>query len=484
LNDSTLTAPESVRSPRAWYWLVVWAVYLVVTVFSIDAAVRRYHDFRTGWSWDLAYYNQWFWSLGHGDSTITVRPIASYAIEGPSVWKANYLSPIRLAIFPIHYLRPEPTTLLAIDNIFFWLLIPAAAKLLIDETGNPLLSLATLVLVPLTPLARPLAANDFREMQMAVPFAILAIAGWRQRHRGWTALGIAGMLACRQEWAVVVAMLPLITPREQERPEKTLRWTRFAIYLGIIWFAFAFLGYLRYTCGKSAPTQFLKQFGGERPWLSDTLKTTRDFLWIGLSAWIFPALLAPRVALVAFPWVWSLASGKWAIRFVGVEQWHHIRYCAPYFALFLAAGLIGWARLTNWIRLRFSQQSGGILIGLAWVIMAVTLIGGQYRMITLMSGIPDPVPFEDVEPIWKEIAKVRPNDGVIAYYDLTAPLSSRPRLFSYVMNVNEPKGWPHELAADIRFLFLEKGRFPADYWEPQKFRKVWAGTAYEIWRRD
>jgi len=475
------------REPRGrkGYWAIVWAAWLVATSLSVHAAFRRYEAFQTGWGWDLAYYNQWLWALGHGDGTISVRPIASYAVEGPSVWKANYLSPVRLMILPVHYLWPEPKTLLVIDNLFFWLLIPAAAKLLIDETGSARASLAALALVPLTPLARPLAANDFREMQMAIPFVLIAIAGWRQRHRGWTALGIAGMLACRQEWAVVVASLPLVKPRLPEPPERTLKWMRAAIYTGIFWFAFAFLGYLRFTAGKSSPSAYLRQFGGPRPWFTETVATTWDFLWIGLSAWIFPALLAPRVCLMGLPWVWSLASGKWAIRFIGAEQWHHVRYCAPFFALFLAAGLIGWANFRRWCRTNFPARADAtIYLTLAWAVMAVWLVNGQFRMVALMGGIPNPVPAEDVQPIWSMIEEVGPEDGVVAHYDLTAPLSSRQRLYSYVMNVNQPKGWPNAVGPEIRYLFLEKGIQPAEVWEAQKFRKTWSGRAYEVWRRD
>jgi len=477
-------SPLSERRGRAAYWAVVWAACLALTLLGIRSVLDSYDEFRTGWGWDLAYYNQWFWALGHGDGTISVRPIASYAVEGPSVWKANYLSPIRLMILPVHYLRPDPTTLLAIDCVFFWLLIPAAAKLLIDETGNRAASLAALALVPLAPLVRPLAANDFREIQMAIPFVLIAVAGWRQRHRGWTALGIAGMLACRQEWAVVVATLPLIPPRSMEPPERTLRWARVAVYVGIFWFAFAFLGYLRFTAGKSSPAAYLQQFGGPRPWFTETLATAWDFLWIGLSAWIFPAILAPRVCLVGLPWVWSLASGKWAMRFIAAEQWHHVRYCAPFFALFLAAGLIGWGRFWRWCLARYSHRSAWLIIGMAWIVMAVWLVNGQLRMMALMSGIPIPVPSEDIEPIRSLIAEVKPEDGVVAHYDLTAPLSSRRRLFSYVMNVNQPKGWPNAIESDVRYLFLEKGIQPAETWETQKFRRVWSGKAFEVWKRE
>ena len=56
---------------------------------------------RSGWSWDLAYYNQWFWAVTQGEGTVTVRPISFYAKEGPSVWKMNYLAPIRLVLVAV-----------------------------------------------------------------------------------------------------------------------------------------------------------------------------------------------------------------------------------------------------------------------------------------------------------------------------------------------------------------------------------------------
>ena len=48
----------------------------VLTAVSTYQSLRRYQEFRSGWSWDLAYYNQWFWALTHGDREVTVRPLS------------------------------------------------------------------------------------------------------------------------------------------------------------------------------------------------------------------------------------------------------------------------------------------------------------------------------------------------------------------------------------------------------------------------
>ena len=447
------------------------------------AAWEQYQSLETGWSWDLAYYNQWFWALCFGDETISVRPIASYATEGPSVWKMNYLSPLRFMIVPIYKLIPGPATLLYLDVIVFWLLIPASAKLVMDESGSKAATWMALLLVPLTPLLRPLAINDFREMQMALPFAILAVNGWRERHRGWAFAGIFGLLCCRQEWAFVVATLAIIPPRMPEKIDKTQLWRTAVVMTGLLWFCCGFMIYLRNTAGKMAPQHYMNQFGGGRPTLVETLKTSWDFLWIGLSAWAFIALLAPRVALTALPWVWTLASGKWAIRFVGTEQWHHARYCVPFVALGLAAGLVGWSRLWSGFEMKFGARLRTIFMTLIWSGLLIFLLGGQWNMTTLMKGIPGRVPDEDVQPIWAEIAKVKPDDGVIAAYELTAPLSSRRFLYSYVMDVNKPKGWPKELPVAINHLFIRKAMQPQETWTSQGFKQAWSGQGYEVWSR-
>src|SRR5437773_8933482 len=98
-------------------------------VITTGQALTRYHEFRSGWSWDLAYYNQWFWAVTHGEREVTVRPTSAYAQEGPSIWKMNYLSLIRLVLVPIYRIYPDPRTLLVIQNVLFWWVVPAAYTL-------------------------------------------------------------------------------------------------------------------------------------------------------------------------------------------------------------------------------------------------------------------------------------------------------------------------------------------------------------------
>ncbi|HKF67284.1 MAG TPA: DUF2079 domain-containing protein, partial [Vicinamibacterales bacterium] len=241
MNDppvATLPSRRRFRLSDARSWLVIIAMTLALAAITTHQSFTRYREFRSGFSWDLAYYNQWFWAMTRGDGLITVRPLAAYAEEGPSVWKMNYIAPIRFAILPLYALVPDPRTLLLVQNAVFWLMIPAAYTLIRSESKSETLAISGAALTPLTPLAWPLVWNDFRELQLAIPFVLWAIQGWRERNRVTTAAGIAGMLACRQEFALVVAGLWIVPAREPETADQRRRWALAALVVGIGWFAF------------------------------------------------------------------------------------------------------------------------------------------------------------------------------------------------------------------------------------------------------
>ena len=86
-----------------------------------------------------------------------------------------------------------------------------------------------------------------------------------------------------------------------------------------------------------------------------TLETSADLLVWGLGAWALFACLAPRVAILAVPWIWSLCNGRWSLRFLATEEWHHVRYTVPPVAMMLAAGLIGYSRLGAWLTPRAAE---------------------------------------------------------------------------------------------------------------------------------
>lgn len=468
---------ERLRSGLSWSFVAILTA--VLTCVTTMQALERYHEFRTGWSWDLAYYNQWFWATTSGIGVISVQPVSAYAMEGPSVWKMNYLAPIRLAIIPFYMLAPGPKTLLVIGNVVFWWVIPAAFSLVRSETKSRAVALSAAALVPLNPLIWPLALNDFRELQMAIPFVLWAVQGVRGRSARLATIGIGGMLACRQEYAIIVATFCLIPAREREDIGRSYRWTQAMLLLGVGWFLFGFLGYLRGMVGSFAPGQYLHEFQGAKAPLGMTLETTFDLLAFGLGSWVVLAALAPRIGILALPWIWGMCSGRWSLGFLATEEWHHVRYTAPIAALVLAAGLVGYARAA---RLCLGFRRGAWAVAVVWLLAAAGCVVGLREVGERMSRIPRPIAAGEVEDVWRWIDRVAPDDGVLADYVVTAPLSSRRELYSYILDVNHPRGFP-QLGPTIKWLFYSTPRLYPEVFQQQGFVVVYRGASMTILER-
>jgi hypothetical protein len=434
-------------------WLLVVTLTALLTAISTSQALRRYHELRSGWSWDLAYYNQWFWSLTHGDGTVTVRPVAAYAQEGPSIWKMNYLAPIRLALVPVYRMHPGPVVLLVIQNAMFWWVLPAAFTLVRSETRSDAVALSAAALVPMTPLLWPLVWNDFRELQLAAPFVLWAVQGVRSRSAALAAVGIAGMLACRQEYAIMIASFAFLPPREPETLTKTVRWRRTIILIGVVWLVVGFFGYLRFTASVKTSESYIDQFLGPKASFQNAAATSLETVLVGMGAWAFLACLMPRTAILAVPWIWGPCSERWAMRLLSISEWNAVRYVMPMAAIVLAAGLIGYARLATGL---LPRRGGRAMLAIVWVCAAVTFGLGLRDVTDRLARVPVLIERDEAEQIWVWIKEVRENDAVLAGYEVSAPLSSRRRLYSYNMDVNLPKHFP-ELDPEFRWLFIRNG---------------------------
>jgi hypothetical protein len=437
----------------AWLaWLLVATLTACLTAVSTYQALRRYEELRSAWSWDLAYYNQWFWAVSHGQREVTVRPVSAYAQEGPSVWKMNYLSLIRLVLLPVYATCPDPRTLLVIQNVLFWWVVPAAFTLVRSESGSVWLALLAAFLVPLTPLLWPLVWNDFRELQLATSFVLWAVQGVRSRSAPLAALGITGMLACRQEYAVIVATFAFLPARDPEPLSVTLRWRQAVLLIGLVWFLFGFLGYLKFMVGSPVPDLFIDQFLGPKASVGRTIGTALATMLVGLGAWAILACFAPRVGILAVPWVWEACSGRWAMRILSNPEWHHVRYLMPMTILLLAAGLVGYARLGSWLLLR--GRGGRIGLAVVWLWAAVVCGLESRGVMGSLARVPVKIDREESEQVWSWIREVRRVDAVVTAYEVSAPLSSRRQLFGYGLNEHRPPGFPR-LGPDFRWLFIE-----------------------------
>src|SRR5262249_6808530 len=127
--------------------------------------------------------------------------------------------------------------------------------------------------------------------------------------------GIAGMLACRQEFALIVAGLCIVPAREPETADQRRRWALAALVVGIGWVVFVFLPYLAWRVGPHAPPDYLAQFAGTGAPIRETVAAALEFFVIGLGPWTACAVFAPRLAVLTLPWQWIVSHGPWTLRY-------------------------------------------------------------------------------------------------------------------------------------------------------------------------
>jgi hypothetical protein len=461
-------------------WLAIWGLTLALTALSTVQSLSHYRDFRSGWPWDLAYNNQWCWALIFGDQQLSVRPANTWGDEGPSIWVRTHLDPIRLVVLPLYALWPGPELLIVAHNVIIWWIVPAAFGLLRSETRSDTVALTGAALVPLTPLLWPLLWNDFREMELAMPFVLWAIQGFRLRHRGLAALGIIGMFAAREEFGVMVATFALVPPKNDEDIGTTYAWARTAVFLGIGWVLFAFFGFQFLMVSHYAPERYLNHFGGIKPALFETGKTALDMLLVGLGSWAVLAAFAPRIALLALPWIWGVSSGRWSLSLLATPGWHHVRYMTPIVALVLAAGLFGYGRLGT--RALQSRRGGWLLAGL-WLASALGMGAAGWELASRFDRIEWSISRAEAAEIRRWIDLVGPDEAVVSAYEVSAHLSSRRLLYSNRMEMNKPLNYP-QLGPEFRWVFIRKEDLRPEVLTAQGFRFVHRGDFIWIFRRD
>jgi hypothetical protein len=146
----------------------------------------------------------------------------------------------------------------------------------------------------------------------------------------------------------------------------------------------------------------------------------------------------------------------------------------------LAAGLVGYARLATWLR---DRRHGRWLLAAVWVATAAGLLVADSAIQKRFANIEYPISKTEAAEIWRWVGRVGPRDAVLACYEVCAPLSSRKRLYSYVLKSNEPKGYP-ELDSDFHWAFMKNGVSTPKTFTDQGFERVFEGTFLSIYHRD
>ena len=95
-------------------------------------------------------------------------------------------------------------------------------------------------------------------------------------------------------------------------------------------------------------------------------------------------------------------------------------------------------------------------LAIVWACAAVMCGVGLRDVTDRLARAPVLIERQEAEQIWKWIKEVGDNDAVLADYEVSAPLSSRRQLYSYVMDVNLPKNFP-ELDSDVSLAVHPQG---------------------------
>ena len=106
----------------------------------------------------------------------------------------------------------------------------------------------------------------------------------------------------------MVATFAILPGREPEDLGTTLRWRQAMLLVGLLWLFFGFFGYLKWVVGRRAPEEFVGQFTGPKASFGVTLGTSLETLLLSTGGWAILACFAPRIAILAVPWIWGSAA--------------------------------------------------------------------------------------------------------------------------------------------------------------------------------
>jgi hypothetical protein len=240
-----------------------------------------------------------------------------------------------------------------------------------------------------------------------------------------------------------------------------------------------FFGYLKYMVGSGTPNSFIDQFMGPKAPFSQALATSLETLLLGMGAWAVLACLAPRVAILALPWIWGPCSERWAMRLLSTSEWHNVRYVMPMAAMVLAAGLIGYGRLARWL---LPRRGGRVLFVIAWLCSILFCGVGLRDVADRLSRAPAPIDRDEAEQVWSWIRQVGQDDAIMVDYDVSAPLSSRREIYGCELDANLPKGFP-KLGPEFRWLFIRNTNRFYNLMLEQGFEVVHHGKYVTVARR-
>ena len=429
--------------------LALAMVLLYVAVFGSLSLVRHW-AFHSN-ALDLGVFDQVLWNTVHGrfmESTLSLERC------DPHSFFLDHFSPALLVIVPFYAIVPRPETLIVVQTVALALgawPIYSLARRFLERSDERLVWVAAYVLS--APLAW-ISFYDFHEITLAVAplgFAVYFLATRRtvplllslgasflvKEELPLLAIGFGLALIAQRRWRIGV----LVTVASA---------TWFLVTLKVIIPAFA----------GGAPYQYLGRYASlgsdefeiARTLVLDPLRVLSVLVsgeWGSKLAFVL-TLFAPGLGL-AVRSRWALIPAIIPLGYLflsdyGGEHTHHNQYGAPLIPLALGASILGFATLSERMRIRWKLSAAVLASAVAFSLVHGAIPGTPGFYDAFLRGNPDRAPSEGLvflhesryDPFLPAVAAIPPDASISSrdYFTTQVP----ERRFNYHLNGLDPCG--------------------------------------------
>jgi len=353
-----------------------WTVTLVclgILLFTAGTASMnrvKYLSLKSTWSFDLGFFNNSAFNLAHGRSITYIQPRSWFSSEdsnheGPSVFRSNHFSPMRLLLSgTIYRAAPDILTLMIVQSAIIGLGALPLYLFVLHRTKAASLALLGAATYLLHPVILHLAFNDFRVLAFGISLALLAL--WLHATGRMAAFALCSllMLACRPEYVFLLLIFPLVNWRFRPPAASRRGWLLVPLALALGW-AILTNGYYQVAFGQPWPLLTPRAAG-------HGVEILRDLFWRRVPIFArlaFPpalvGLAAPEVLIMSLPFV----AGADSVRPPAFPH-HDLQHLSPAMVLVFWAFAVGLIRLWPFLS-RVPGRAVRAQLALAVAVLAV-----------------------------------------------------------------------------------------------------------------
>ncbi len=418
-------------------WLLVAAGILLFGIGTAAENRTRYEALRSTFSPDLASFHNQAFNQAHGRD-ISYLFMSSWFrpgdFDGPSVFRSNHFSPLRLFVVPqIYRLRPRIETLMLLQGLCVGLGALGLYALAAEQGRSPALGLLLAFSYLLHPATLNLAANDFREIALGAGPALLAL--WLHASGRGAAFVLAALvtLSARSEYALLVAALPLVNRRFERGRTRVPAWLPPG--LAAAWGVAAHLYYMHFY-GVTWPAL---GYAASKPLaeLASELARRGPAFFALLQGPAILGLLTPEAFAVALPFA-ALAKRVHATEFPP----HHLQHLAPAIVAVFWAFAVSLVRLLDrpWLARRRRLAIG--VLGLAAI--------ASFAVFVRAAALAYPRDLHRFERLAEWVEALPADATVVAHDSLLARLSDHTRVIDYTrLPLGSQTATPEQAAAAL-----------------------------------